>query len=188
MTNKPLAALTLLVLAGCASPKQEVQPPAPVKEDPDRFEQAAFRTPATTYRSVPFYSLNDDLEPAELDRQLRLFKDGGFGGSFLHSRIGLLTPYLSDRWFEIMSAGVKTSQAIGIDAWFYDEDKWPSGFAGGLVPLQNEAFRARFLIRVKRDAPVAAPDAVLFQDDAFKYVCTWPRSATPGSTAPRGWT
>jgi hypothetical protein len=36
----------------------------------------------------PFYSLNDRVDPAEIDRQLRLFKAGGFGGSFLHSRIG----------------------------------------------------------------------------------------------------
>ena len=104
-----------------------------------KFEQAAFREPANEYRSVPFYSLNDELEPAEVDRQLRLFKEGGFGGSFLHSRIGLLTEYLSERWFDVMAAGVKSSQELGIDAWFYDEDKWPSGFAGGIVPRKDPA-------------------------------------------------
>ena len=98
----------------------------------DVFEQAAFRSPANAFRSVPFYSLNDDLKSAEIDRQLHIFKAGGFGGSFLHSRIGLLTEYLSDDWFKIMAAGVKSSQDLNIDAWFYDEDKWPSGFAGGI--------------------------------------------------------
>jgi hypothetical protein len=137
----------------------------------DVFEQSAFRSPANAFRSVPFYSLNDDLNATELDRQLHIFKDGGFGGSFLHSRIGLLTEYLSEDWFKIMAAGVKSSQDLGMDAWFYDEDKWPSGFAGGLVPLKNEAFRARSLLRVKKDQPVAAPDAVLFEDAAYKYVC-----------------
>lgn len=136
-----------------------------------RFEQTAFQTPADTYRSVPFYSLNDDLDPAELGRQLHLFKEGGFGGTFLHSRIGLLTPYLSEAWFGIMAAGVKRSQQLGIDAWFYDEDKWPSGFAGGIVPLKDPAFQARSLLRVKKDQTVSAPDAVLFEDATFKYVC-----------------
>lgn len=140
-------------------------------EGPGRFEQAAFEKPANEYRSVPFYSLNDELDPAEVDRQLRLFKEGGFGGSFLHSRIGLLTEYLSERWFDVMAAGVKTSQDIGIDAWFYDEDKWPSGFAGGIVPLKDPAFQARCLVRVKKDQAVDPPDTVLFEDAAHKYVC-----------------
>lgn len=136
-----------------------------------RFEQTEFRTPLNTYRSVPFYSLNDAIDPAELDRQLGIFKAGGFGGSFLHSRIGLLTEYLSDEWFSIMAEGVKRSQALGLDAWFYDEDKWPSGFAGGIVPLKNEAFRARSLLRVKKDQAVTVPDTVLFEDASYKYVC-----------------
>jgi pantothenate kinase type III len=170
MTKKTLASLLLLIAVGCTLQKPETKKPAAVPEDPDRFALAAFRDPAMTYRSVPFYSLNDELDPAELDRQLRTFKDGGFGGSFLHSRIGLLTEYLSDRWFEIMAAGVKSSQALGIDAWFYDEDKWPSGFAGGIVPLKNPEFQARSLVRVKKDQPVSAPDAVLFEDAEFKYV------------------
>jgi hypothetical protein len=75
-----------------------------------------------------------------------------------------------------------------MDAWFYDEDQWPSGFAGGLVPLKNEAFRARSLLRVKKDQAVAAPDTVLFEDAAITMSATWIRSATRGSTAPRGWT
>jgi len=166
------------------APKQPVAPPKRPAEQPKkpavqaeqplqtaRFEQAAFRTPDMAYRSVPFYSLNDALDPAELDRQLHIFKEGGFGGTFLHSRIGLLTEYLSDEWFSVMASGVKSSQALGIDAWFYDEDKWPSGFAGGVVPLKDEAFRARSLLRVKKDQAVAAPDTVLFEDAAYKYVC-----------------
>jgi hypothetical protein len=151
---------------------QAIRPtPKAVEEDIVRFEQSAFKAPASTYRSVPFYSLNDDLDPAEVDRQLHLFKEGGFGGTFLHSRIGLLTEYLSDTWFNVMAAGVKSSQDLNIDAWFYDEDKWPSGFAGGIVPLKDQAYQARSLARVKKDQPVNAPDTVLFEDAGFKYVC-----------------
>lgn len=137
----------------------------------ERFEPAAFRAPADEFRSVPFYSLNDDLNAAELDRQLHRFKEGGFGGTFLHSRIGLLTEYLSDAWFQIMASGVKSSQSLGIDAWFYDEDKWPSGFAGGIVPLEDPAFRARALVRLAKDQRLAAEDTVLFEDAQYKYVC-----------------
>ncbi len=205
--NKKILASLLLLAAGCTSQKPETKKPilspvpapaaapapapaplpapapapapAPVPEGPNRFTQAAFREPPATYRSVPFYSLNDELDPAELDRQLRAFKAGGFGGSFLHSRIGLLTDYLSDRWFEIMAAGVKSSQDLGLDVWFYDEDKWPSGFAGGRVPLKSPDYVARALARVKKSQAVDAPDSVLFEDADYKYVCHVLRMGDP---------
>lgn len=139
--------------------------------DSTGFEPASFRTPPSTYRAVPFHSLNDLLDPAELDRQLRAFKEGGFGGVFLHTRSGLLTPYLGEAWFTSVAAAVKTSQEIGCDAWFYDEDRWPSGFAGGIVPRQDPAFRARCLVRVTKDTPVIAPDTLLFEDASYRYVC-----------------
>jgi len=34
----------------------------------------------------------------------------------------------------------------GTKAWLYDEDKWPSGYAGGEVPERSERFRSRALI------------------------------------------
>jgi len=165
MVKMSLALGLLITLAVGTASAADPQPA------PTRFEQSGFRTPEIAYRSVPFYSLNDDLDPREIDRQLKLFKAGGFGGTFLHSRIGLLTEYLSSKWFEVMAAGVKSSQELQIDAWFYDEDKWPSGFAGGIVPLKNPAFQARSLARVKKDQMVQAPDTVLLEDDNYKYVC-----------------
>ena len=171
MMRKLFVAGLALSLAGCTFMKQDAKKVVSVKEDPDRFTQNAFRTPANTYRSVPFYSLNDELDPVELSRQLHTFKDGGFGGTFLHSRIGLLTEYLSERWFAMMDSGVKSSQALGLDAWFYDEDKWPSGFAGGIVPLKDAAFQARSLVRVAKGQSVVAPDTVLFEDAGYRYVC-----------------
>ncbi|MEN6497023.1 MAG: glycosyl hydrolase [Thermoguttaceae bacterium] len=174
MLKKNLAAGLLLGLMACnvVTIAQDAKAAtAAAGSEGERFEQNAFRTPANTYRSVPFYSLYDDLDAAELDRQLHRFKEGGFGGTFLHSRMGLLTEYLSKTWFDVMAAGVKSSQELGIDAWFYDEDKWPSGFAGGIVPLKDPAFQARSLVRVKKDQAINPPDTVLFEDASFKYVC-----------------
>ena len=141
------------------------------KQEYSSFEQEKFKNPDNTFRSVPFYSLNDSLSEEELIRQLKLMKEGGFGGAFLHSRIGLLTPYLSEEWFHMMEVGVKACQDLEMDAWFYDEDKWPSGFAGGIVPLQSEAYRSRTLIRIHKDTKVDEGDTVLYEDSAYKYVC-----------------
>ena len=162
MKRKIVFYLLVGILAGCSKPAMD---------DKNAFQQELFKNPETIYRSVPFYSLNDMLEEGELKRQLGLMKEGGFGGAFLHSRIGLLTPYLSDEWFRMMDAGLKACQELGMDAWYYDEDKWPSGFAGGIVPLQNSDFQARSILRVPKDNQVNAPDKVLFRDDNYQYVC-----------------
>ena len=136
----------------------------------DRFDLKEFKNPAATYRSMTFWSLNDSLRPDEMRRQLALFKEGAFGGAFFHSRPGLLTPYLSDEWFEMMKVGVDECRKLGLEAWFYDEDKWPSGFAGGIVPRQDDAFRARTLVRVPAGTPVAEPDEILLDDGKYLYV------------------
>jgi len=134
-------------------------------------DYASFVDPPAAFRSVPFWSLNDVLTPAEIERQMEEFKRGGFGGAYLHSRIGLLTEYLGDDWWEAMDAGVRAAERLGIEAWFYDEDKWPSGFAGGKVPLASEDFHARALVRLDKSAPLPDKSDVLAQDDRYRYVC-----------------
>ena len=130
-----------------------------------------FKSPSATYRSVPFWSLNDSLDTHEIRRQLELMRDAGQGGAFLHSRIGLLTPYLGEEWFDMMEAGVATCDSLGLESWFYDEDKWPSGFAGGIVPLADQSYRSRQLARIPADMEVDEEDSVLWQDDRYKYIC-----------------
>jgi hypothetical protein len=135
------------------------------------FDLQEFKSPSSEYRSVPFWSLNDSLDSGEIRRQLGLMKQAGQGGAFLHSRVGLLTPYLGDEWFDIMETGVKTCDSLGLQAWFYDEDKWPSGFAGGIVPLADQKFRSRQLARIPADAFVDPEDSVLFRDERHQYIC-----------------
>lgn len=129
-----------------------------------------FLNPTVDYRSAPFYALNDKLDTTELIRQINGFKEGGYGGSFLHSRGGLLTEYMGKEWWEAMDVAVRTSKEIGIKAWFYDEDKWPSGFAGGKIPLMSEDFHARCLSRVDKNEKVKEDAQVLIEDDHFKYI------------------
>ena len=81
------------------------------------FEQQLFEHPDNTFRAVPFYSLNDRLDSAELVRQISLMKQAGYGGAFLHSRIGLLTPYLGEEWFRMMQIGTQALQALDMDVW-----------------------------------------------------------------------
>jgi len=105
-----------------------------------------FQTPPKEYREVPFWSWNDDLDPEELKRQIALMDEAGWGGFFMHSRVGLVTPYLGRRWMDCIRACVEAARERGMGAWLYDEDKWPSGFAGGLSVAAQPACRDQCLV------------------------------------------
>lgn len=92
-----------------------------------------FENPTNNYRGKPFWSWNGELNKDELIRQTHIMKDMGLGGYFMHSRSGLITEYLSDEWFEYINAVADESEKTGMEAWLYDEDRWPSGSAGGMV-------------------------------------------------------
>lgn len=115
-----------------------------------------FMDPPASYRLVPFWSWNEKMEPEEVKRQVRIIKQGGWGGAFVHSRIGLTTPYLGDDWFKAVDATLEACEEEGLLVWLYDEDKWPSGYSGGSVPLAQERFRAKSLIARKVGEPVPA--------------------------------
>ncbi|MBN8218874.1 MAG: glycoside hydrolase [Spirochaetes bacterium] len=107
-----------------------------------------FKNPAPTYRPAPFWSWNADLQEDELRAQIRDMKEKGWGGYFMHSRVGLITPYLGKKWHSLIRACAEEAAKTGTQAWLYDEDKWPSGFAGGLVPEKDPSFRMKALLCV----------------------------------------
>jgi len=88
---------------------------------------------APSFGSIPFWSWNDKLEPEELKKQMRNMKSLGMSGAFMHARAGLMTEYLSDEWFDCINACIDEAEKLGMQAWAYDENGWPSGFAGGLL-------------------------------------------------------
>lgn len=104
-----------------------------------------FKNPGALYRGKPFWSWNGLLHPDEIRRQVRIFKRMGMGGAFLHSRVGLATEYLGDGWFDAIRAAVDECRMEEMEAWLYDEDCWPSGYAGGKVTI-NPDHRMRFLV------------------------------------------
>lgn len=85
------------------------------------------------YRSIPFWSWNDKLEKEELINQIKWMKEQGFGGYFMHARGGLMTEYLGEEWFDCIEACLDEGDKLNMGSWIYDENGWPSGFAGGKV-------------------------------------------------------
>ena len=108
----------------------------------------AFRHPFAEFRSIPFWAWNDELDEDELCRQIRIFKEMGFGGFFMHSRAGLRTEYLGKKWFDCVRACVAQAARCGLRAWAYDEDRWPSGVAGGAAVSRPEFSQKGLTCRV----------------------------------------
>ncbi|MCM8816652.1 MAG: hypothetical protein NC913_03975 [Candidatus Omnitrophica bacterium] len=98
------------------------------------------------YRPVPFLFLNHKLEDDEIKWQIREIKEKGNRGFFMHPRPGLLTPYMSAEFRRKIKLMVQEAEKLGIEAWLYDEDPYPSGAAGGKVIYHHPEYRSRKLV------------------------------------------
>lgn len=109
------------------------------------------RAEALARGPLAFWFLNHELEKGELLRQMQELKAKGFAGFFLHPRGGLRVPYGpqgSGPWRDMIQYCVQEARALGLEAWLYDEDPYPSGTAGGRVTLERPEFRATELAAV----------------------------------------
>lgn len=104
----------------------------------------ALKNVPNEYKSIPFWSWNSLLDETELQKQIEDMKAAQIGGFIMHARTGLKEEYLGEKWFSCIGACLKKARELGMNAWIYDENGWPSGFVGGKL-LKNEAFRARYL-------------------------------------------
>lgn len=93
-----------------------------------------FHHPPREFSQLAFWSWNGRLEPERLRWQIDQMIDKGIYGAFLHARAGInldTTPYFSEGWWEAVEACVEYGARRDFATWLYDEDKWPSGAAGG---------------------------------------------------------
>ncbi|NOU66813.1 hypothetical protein GC096_22455 [Paenibacillus sp. LMG 31461] len=141
------------------------------REARDQFEESIFHNPPATYRSTPFWSWNDKLEPEELRRQIGEMKRAGLGGFFMHTRQGLLTPYMGEAFMDAVEISADEAKVQGLEAWCYDENGWPSGTANGVVPALGASYQQKSLegIRVERVEAVQQVEAHR-QDPDFLYL------------------
>ncbi len=121
------------------------------KKNTKPFDMNLFKNPPAEYRGAPFWSWNGLLEEKRLKKQINCFEEMGFGGFFMHSRRGLETEYLSDEYFESIANCIETAKEKRMNACLYDEDRWPSGFAGGLV-TKTPKYRQRVLCITANEA------------------------------------
>ena len=77
-----------------------------------------FGSPPEMYRPVPFWSWNETMEPEEVRRQVDMIAGAGWGGIFIHSRIGPL--YLEVNTFQVAGrhfpAGLQTVSTLSLNS------------------------------------------------------------------------
>ena len=93
-----------------------------------------FKDPPAEFRPVPFWVWHETVTEEKIREQLVDFSEKGFGGVFVHPRYGMITEYLSGEWFDMFEYTMEVAGELGLFVWIYDENSYPSGFAGGLVP------------------------------------------------------
>lgn len=111
----------------------------------EKLDEALFRDPTSEYRGAPFWAWNSSLDKEELEWEIDVFKKMGLGGFNMHVRQGLETPYMSPEFMEAVRVCAKKAQKEGMYAWAYDEDRWPSGCAGGIL-TRDKKYRMRSLV------------------------------------------
>ncbi len=103
-----------------------------------------FINPPRQYSLLPFWAWNDTLESERLKWQIDQMVDKNVFGAFMHARVGLdesETPYFSEGFWDAVNTAITYGKQVGFNPWLYDEDKWPSGSAGGrTIKVNPEEF------------------------------------------------
>ena len=133
------------------------------KNSAAELDKRLFENPTSEYRTAPFWAWNCKVTPEIITKQIGILKEMGFGGYHMHSRTGMDVPYLSDEFMSLIRHCVEEAKRTDTLAWLYDEDRWPSGAAGGLVTKDPE-YRQRFMRFTKNEiTPETEP-----KDEAVK--------------------
>ncbi|MBE7011806.1 MAG: hypothetical protein E7415_03945 [Ruminococcaceae bacterium] len=129
-----------------------------------------FKNPTSEYRGAPFWSWNCKMTKEMLTEQIEILKEMGFGGFHMHSRTGMDHEYLGDEFMDLVSACVEKAKEEGMYAWLYDEDRYPSGFAGGHV-TKHKKYRVRPLIFTKeKQENVDFDKEASVENDSYYFV------------------
>ena len=120
-----------------------------------------FRNPPREYSTGPLWVWNDWLTEEQLRESLRDLASQRVKQVWVHPRPGLMTPYLGEDWFRLWKVTLDEAARLDMNVWIYDENSYPSGFAGGLVPEAMPEARGRGLaLREVKLPPAWSPDVM----------------------------
>ncbi len=122
-------------------------------------------------KPICFWSWNDNINKAEISRQMREFSNNRFLGVVIHARAGLRFAYMGEEWFECCDYAIEEAHRLGIEVWIYDENGWPSGAADGKVTSLGEEHQMKYLCFTDNEIPSPEKTLCAFRKtDDGKYI------------------
>jgi len=133
-----------------------------------------FKNPPREYSTGPLWVWNDLLTDEQIRSTLRDLAKQKVKQVWVHPRPGLMTPYLSEAWFHLWKVALDEAKRLDMNVWIYDENSYPSGFAGGWVPELMPESRGRGLKLSEKTSPPQWDTNLLgvyrLADDKFENV------------------
>ena len=112
-----------------------------------------FLNPPREFATAPLWVWNDLLTESQIRDTMRDLAGQNVRQVFVHPRPGLMTPYLSPDWFRLWKVALDEAEKLDMNVWIYDENSYPSGFAGGFVPELMPESRGRGLALKETKSP-----------------------------------
>ncbi|MDR3707338.1 MAG: glycosyl hydrolase [Capsulimonadaceae bacterium] len=115
-----------------------------------------FLSPPREFTLIPFWFWNDDLNEAEIARQIGDFDEHGVYGFVIHPRVGLprRIGWMSEAMLGYVEFAVHEAARRGMKVVLYDEGMYPSGSSSGQVVAENPIYGCRALVCEEPDATV----------------------------------
>ncbi|MCA9444616.1 MAG: hypothetical protein KC964_27770, partial [Candidatus Omnitrophica bacterium] len=108
----------------------------------------SFENPALEYRMQPLFRVNDEIDPKEVQWQIRSLKEQGFGGIFSICEVfhdGAPDKFLSDWWWNAVDVLAKACAEEGLEFLVYDDEDWPMGSLGVLLIKDDPEWNWHYL-------------------------------------------
>ncbi len=157
-----MAGLSLVVIAEMGCRRFEAPRAGAVGGSADsQTLKALFKDPPRQYSTAPLWVWNDMLTEEQIRGTLRDLAGQNVKQVFVHPRPGLMTPYLGADWFRLWKVALDEADRLDMNIWIYDENSYPSGFAGGLVPEAMPESRGKGLSLEERTEAPGAGDEFL---------------------------
>ncbi len=142
--HRPASVVRILILFACIG-AASMTPVSVTHAENSSQVKALFAQPTRDYATAPLWVWNDMLTEDQVRQTLQDLAQQQVKQAFVHPRPGLMTPYLSDDWFRLWRVALEEAERLDMNLWIYDENSYPSGFAGGWVPELMPQSRGRGL-------------------------------------------
>ena len=158
-----------------------------VKADDSLRVRELFARPTREFSSGPLWVWNDQLSAGQVRGTVQDLAKQEVKQVWVHPRPGLMTPYLGQDWFRLWKIALDEAERLDMNVWIYDENSYPSGFAGGWVPELMPESRGRGLELKEQSVPPVWSEATLAVYRLDGAHCeNVSASARAGDTLPKG--